>query len=186
ISVDALARELGVSQTPIRAALIRLESEGLVEKKHNSGYSAAPLPTGRRFDEIYELRLLLEPHAATQATKAITPDDLKNLQEAHAAMSAVGAEGARTSYGKFATMDAEFHGMIATIAGNSLVTETLRRLYTHMHLFRLQYHTAVTAEAILEHGEIVTAMSNGDSEEAGNAMRRHIENSRRRMAPFFE
>ncbi len=60
ITVDNLAREFSVSQTPIREALGRLEGEGLVIKTHLIGYSAAPQITRRRFDELYDLRLLLE------------------------------------------------------------------------------------------------------------------------------
>src|ERR1700742_5044635 len=61
ITVDNLVRELNVSQTPIREALGRLEGEGLVVKTHLVGYSAAPQITKRQFDELYSLRLLLEP-----------------------------------------------------------------------------------------------------------------------------
>nr|WP_205600966.1 GntR family transcriptional regulator [Halomonas socia] len=81
ISVDALSHELGVSQTPIRAALIRLEAEGLVAKKHNFGYSAAPMPTREKFNEIYEIRLLLEPHATAKAAKNMTDVLWNRLQE---------------------------------------------------------------------------------------------------------
>ena len=66
ITVDNLVRELNVSQTPIREALGRLEGEGLVIKTHLIGYSAAPQISRRRFDELYELRLLLEPEAAAR------------------------------------------------------------------------------------------------------------------------
>ena len=64
ITVDNLVRELAVSQTPIREALGRLEGEGLVVKTHLVGYSAAPQITRDRFEELYELRLLLEPEMA--------------------------------------------------------------------------------------------------------------------------
>ena len=67
ITVDNLARELNVSQTPIREALGRLEGEGLVIKTHLIGYSAAQQISRHRFDELYDLRLLLEPEAAARA-----------------------------------------------------------------------------------------------------------------------
>src|SRR6202012_3446048 len=75
INVDALAKDIGVSQTPIRAALVRLEAEGLVVKIHLVGYSAAPLPSRRRFEQMYELRVLLEPVAATRAARGWTKVD---------------------------------------------------------------------------------------------------------------
>ena len=74
ITVDGLVRELEVSQTPIREALGRLEGEGLVVKTHLVGYSAAPQITRRRFDELYELRLLLEPEGARRAALRISEE----------------------------------------------------------------------------------------------------------------
>src|ERR1043166_2430909 len=71
ITVDGLVRELEVSHTPIREALGRLEGEALVVKTHLVGYSAAPQITRQRFDELYELRLLLEPDAARHAAQHI-------------------------------------------------------------------------------------------------------------------
>src|SRR5690348_10241166 len=79
ISVDGLVRQLGVSHTPIREALGRLEGEGLVVKTHLFGYSAAPQITRRRFDELYELRLLLEPDAARRAAHRIDEERMRKL-----------------------------------------------------------------------------------------------------------
>ncbi|SFC37912.1 substrate-binding domain-containing protein [Devosia psychrophila] len=76
ITVDNLARELGVSQTPIREALGRLEGEGLVHKTHLIGFSAAPQISSRQFGELYELRLLVEPHAAGRVVSKLTDDML--------------------------------------------------------------------------------------------------------------
>src|SRR5690606_28907971 len=81
ITVDNLARELTVSQTPIREALGRLEGEGLVIKTHLIGYSAAPQIPRRRFDELYDLRLLLEPEAAQRAAQRMDGKRLAVLQE---------------------------------------------------------------------------------------------------------
>src|SRR5690606_5933905 len=69
ISIDQLARQLGVSQTPIREALSRLEATGLVTKRHFVGYCCAQQLDRRQLDELYELRLLLEPYAARCAAQ---------------------------------------------------------------------------------------------------------------------
>ena len=63
-SLRNLARELGVSQTPIREALSMLEAIGLVTKRHFVGYCSAPQLNRKQIDELYEVRLLLEPYAA--------------------------------------------------------------------------------------------------------------------------
>lgn len=186
INVDALVKDLGVSQTPIRAALVRLEVEGLVVKTHLVGYSAAPLPGRRRFEQIYELRMLLEPVAAANAARALTPADRMALQELHDAMATPSSADARLAYGKFATWDAAFHARIATAGGSDLIAETLARLHTHMHLFRLLFHSRVTEEAISEHAAIMAALRAGDPDAAQVAMKRHILFSQKRMAPIFE
>src|SRR5688500_16337821 len=80
ITVDALVREFNVAQTPIREALGRLEGEGLVVKTHLVGYSAAPQITRRRFDELYDFRLLLEPEAARRAAVRISEETLGKLR----------------------------------------------------------------------------------------------------------
>jgi DNA-binding GntR family transcriptional regulator len=186
ISVDGLVKELGVSHTPIRSALVRLEAEGLVVKTHLVGFSAAPMPSGRHFEQIYELRLLLEPVAAAKAARALTPADRAALGELHAAMAAPSSDDARLAYGKFATWDAAFHTRIATAGGSELIAETLARLHTHMHLFRLLFHSRVTEEAIREHAEVIASLNAGDPKTAYAAMERHILFSQRRMAPIFE
>lgn len=186
IAVDALVRDLRVSQTPIRAALIRLEAEGLVVKTHNVGYSAAPMPSRDRFEQIYDLRLLIEPHTAKRAAQRMSD----SARQAVAAMAHAMNEGedgdAKLAYGRFAMQDARFHARIAMESGNALAAETLDRLYAHMHLFRLRFHAGVKDGAIQEHEKLVQALLAGDGEAAGLAMAEHIERSRERMAPYFD
>jgi DNA-binding GntR family transcriptional regulator len=186
VAIDALVRELGVSQTPIRAALIRLENEGLVVKTHNVGYSAAPMPSQGRFSQIYEMRLLLEPHAARMAARGRQAKDDAELSAIVAGMERPDVNDAKVAYGKFAVQDAAFHGWIAHHSGNELIVETLARLHSHMHLFRVRFHAQVTQEAIHEHALIVDALRSGHAEQAHDAMRHHLECSRQRMAPFFQ
>ena len=69
VTIDALARELGVSQTPIRDALNRMEADGLVVRVPNAGYRIPPQITRARFEDMVEIRLLLEPAAARRAAE---------------------------------------------------------------------------------------------------------------------
>lgn len=185
VAVDALVRDLGVSQTPIRAALIRLEAEGLVVRKHNAGFSAAPLPSGERFRETYELRLLLEPAAAAAATRRRTAAFVARLSGLARAMEELAAHDPHATYGKFALVDAEFHALIAVHSGNTLIAEALARLRAHMNLFRLKYHATIATEAIVEHAAILAAVEAGDADAAAEAMRAHITASQRRVAPVY-
>lgn len=185
LSVDGLARQFGVSQTPIRAALIRLEAEGLVVKKHNTGYNVAPQLSGSRFRDIYEFRLLIEPAAAAAAALLATPSEVAALTELAEEMSALADTDTEANYSKFALMDGEFHARIAEAGRNTVICEALERLYTHMHLFRLRYHAAVAMDAVKEHDAIMRAIREGDGAAAQATMQAHIAASRDRMQPYF-
>lgn len=185
ITVDGLVRELDVSHTPIREALGRLEGEGLVVKTHLVGCSAAPQISRQRFDELYELRLLLEPHAARRAAPRVSEEQLSKLRAIAGLMSKLSSSRERLSYSGFARLDADFHDQIMEIAGNALIRDTLTHLHTHFHIFRLMYHARVTEEALGEHDALLTALSRGDEVGAERAMREHIERSRERLLVAF-
>ncbi|MGE4335597.1 MAG: GntR family transcriptional regulator [Pigmentiphaga sp.] len=186
INVDTLVRDLGVSQTPIRAALIRLETEGLVVKTHLVGFSAAPLPSRQRFEQIYELRLLLEPYAAKKAAGTLNDETREELSRLAQAMAAPSSDDVRLAYGMFAKWDARFHSVIAMVGGGELIADSLARLHTHMHLFRVLFHSRVTEEAIKEHAELLDALVAGDGPRARDAMEHHIVFSLKRVSPIVK
>ena len=185
ISIDSLARDLGVSQTPVREALSRLEEQGLVVKTHLMGYSAADQMAVERFDQLYELRLLLEPVAAARAAANMSKESKKALAKLSQSIEP-GSKMSLTAYGHFARKDQEFHELIAQGSGNELIRECLARLHIHVHLFRLFYHAHTAQAAFDEHQTIVTAIIAGDSEASADAMREHIERSRERFRPAFD
>jgi DNA-binding GntR family transcriptional regulator len=74
IRQDALAKELGVSKIPLREALARLEQEGLVQSHANRGFFVSPL-SAEEAEEVYALRLKLEPDAMASAALAATDEE---------------------------------------------------------------------------------------------------------------
>jgi len=186
ITVDNLARDLNVSQTPIREALGRLEGEGLVIKTHLIGYSAAPQISRRRFDELYDLRLLLEPAAAQRAARVMDDAKLANLRNVAGVMSLRDGGDERVRYSAFARQDAVFHDRVLEFAGNELIRKTLASQHTHFHIFRLMFHSRVTEEALDEHASLLSALAAGDGRAAKRAMTLHIEQSRDRLLQAFD
>ena len=87
LSIDGLARELQVSQTPVREALFRCEAEGLVVRRPNAGYVVAPLLGRDALLDLYDLRLLLEPTAAARAAANATERDRQDIDDAVRAMA---------------------------------------------------------------------------------------------------
>jgi DNA-binding GntR family transcriptional regulator len=187
IAIDVLARDLDISQTPVREALSRLEREGLVRKAHLIGYSAAPQLTRKQFDDLYEFRLLLEPEAARLAARNLTPQTLAEIEAAAADMDAGDAPVDRNSrYSRFARADAHFHDAILRVAGNNVMRQALSGQHVHLHIFRLMFHARVTAEALDEHECLLVALRNRDQAAAEQAMRHHIQRSHDRLLPAFE
>src|SRR3569833_2378769 len=78
-TIESLARRLGVAQTPVREALSMLEAKGLVTKQQYIGYCTAPILIRVQFEEIHEIRLLLEPYAAAQAAVKVTSEQIGDL-----------------------------------------------------------------------------------------------------------
>jgi DNA-binding GntR family transcriptional regulator len=185
ITIDAVARELGVSQTPIREALHRLENEGIVVRNHLSGYRVAAPITRQEFEDLVELRLLLEPAIARRAAERIGLEDLGGLRALNDSMVTSAAEGQGSGYATFARLDAELHDRIADGAGNQVMRTALNRLHTHVRLFRLNYNFQITSQAIQEHEAVLEAIGARDPDGAAFAMRAHILASSERFRAGF-
>jgi DNA-binding GntR family transcriptional regulator len=187
IAIDVLARDLDISQTPVREALSRLEREGLVRKAHLIGYSAAPQLTRKQFDDLYQFRLLLEPEGARLAAHNMTPEALAEIEATAADMQNGGTPVDRNSrYSRFARADAQFHDAILRIGGNDVIRHALSVRHVHLHIFRLMFHARVTAEALDEHECLLVALRNRNPEAAAQAMRDHIQRSHDRLVAAFE
>ncbi|SFA72070.1 DNA-binding transcriptional regulator, GntR family [Nocardioides alpinus] len=186
VTIDALSRELGVSQTPIRDALNRMEADGLVVRVPNAGYRIPPQITRHRFEDMVELRLLLEPAAARHAAERATSEQVDGLRRMLEDMADLAEGDGHLAYGAFGLRDAAFHDLVAASAGNPIVREALARLHTHVHLFRLVYDTEVTFLAMGEHDEVLAGIAARDADAAAYAMRRHILLSRDRFRRLFD
>lgn len=184
IAIDTLARDLGVSQTPIRAALTRLEAEGLVIRRHNAGFSAAPMPSAERLRQFYEFRLLLEPEATAMATRTAPKGLFADLRATLSEMMAALAESP-AHQGRFALADLHFHDRIAAGSGNAVIAEALGRLRQPMQMFRLRFTPDLHDRAIREHGTILNRMESGDAPGAAEAMRAHIAEGQTRFEPYY-
>jgi DNA-binding GntR family transcriptional regulator len=186
INIDQLARAIGVSQTPIREALSQLEAHRLVVKHHMQGYRAAPQLTRREFEDLTELRLLIEPAATAKASLAMTDEAYVSIESLTAEMEKSATQSALSSYTAFARLDSAFHALIAQESGNALLHEIVVRQHTHLHLFRLRFQVSATQLAINEHAAIIAALRARDPKEAAAAMKRHIEQGHARFRSSFE
>ncbi len=194
LNIDQVARELGVSPTPVREALARLEWDGLVINEPLKGYSVAPLPDAAGFEEIYEMRIWLEPMAAKLAAHNPDPSQVRRLEAANQKMrqpvSAAGS-GSAAEPSDYRTLfwreDPKFHAAIYEMSKRRLLADAIGRLRPHMQLFRLgDIHARIGTETVDEHEAIIDAIKGRDPSAAATAMRNHLESSWLRLRPYLE
>lgn len=184
MSIDGLARRLDVSATPVREALVRLESDGLVVKRPNAGYRATDLLDPEALTDLFEMRLLLEPRAASLAAENADDEDLRQLRSIVEEMRRHPETGAKYSvYRQFALLDQDFHDALAYAAGRPLLAEAVTRLHAHLHMFRLNSAPGAAEPTIDEHERIVDAVADRNPEKAAEAMAAHLRSSRVRHRP---
>lgn len=186
MNIDSLARELEVSQTPVREALARLESDSLARKEPLRGYTATPLLSPADLEQLFEVRFLLEPWAAARAAEQVTPAGRQLLDAELAEMTDIPVEGDYDDYRSLAGHDQRFHLLIHRMAGNRLLAEMFERTHCHLHIFRLYYGRGIGLQAVAEHRALAAAIAGGDSAAAETAMIAHLTASRDRLRPVFQ
>lgn len=156
-----------MSQTPIREALSMLEALGLVTKRQFAGYCTAPKLNRKQFEELYEIRLLMEPYAAKCAAER-----MKDAQMAEISALAKRMEPgeSRASYDRFADDDANLHAKIAHASKSSLIEDSRSRLQPPPYL-PVALPQRGHNRAFSEHARLVDALQRRSPGEAEAAMR---------------
>lgn len=172
LTIDKLARELGVSQTPVREALQRLEGDKLVVAKKPRGLWTTPLLDERELRNLIEVRLLLEPWSArTAATDRAGNPGREMLRE----IERFQVDPERTKQGyALASHDVIFHDLIFQAVGNPFLQDSFWQLHAHLHLFRLYPADLDGTHTVQEHREIAEAIADADPRAAEEAMRAHL------------
>lgn len=188
ISELSLARQLGVSRTPVREALGQLEAEGIVQQSPNRPAIVAKLS---RHDiiELYELREALEVFAAGKAARQpARPSDLTRLRGLTSAI-----EDLRTSLDrshksgldasqmqKFVAYDLGFHTTLVRMAANRRILKIVNdtRLLIRIFAIRRQGHSReLLGQIHRQHSEVLRAVAEGDPERATRLLSDHIQRS---------
>lgn len=190
LSIDTIARQLDVSPTPVREALVQLERTGLVTREALKGYRVAPPLGPEQLRELFDARLMLETSAARMATPATARmlEELRAAEEEHrrvgerviSALRAGTTDVTLTT--EYFSADAAFHGVVFRHCGNRYVSMMSESLGAQLHRMRQSAAHGVTdvREAIAEHEAIVDAFRSDDAAAPEREMRRHIEQVRAR------
>lgn len=170
----ALAQKLGVSRTPIREAIRKLELEGLVVMVPRKGAEVADI-TEKDLRDVLEVRTALEELSIELAMKNMSDDDYEQLIKANEAF-AKDSEG--DDLIKIAESDVAFHEIIYMATGNKRLIQIINNLREQMYRYRLEYIKDKSSHARLveEHDRIIDAMRKNDTTAAKAAIKLHVEN----------
>jgi DNA-binding GntR family transcriptional regulator len=165
---DALALDLGVSVTPVREAMRRLEADGLVQfEAHKTGI-VTPLSRAE-LAEVYDIREQLDPHASAAATLRVDGSDLDELYR-------LARIEPRSDPVEQVAINREFHRAIYVRAGNAMLTEILDRLWQRTDRYRVFLVTREVDVALVtsQHLEIVDAMLAREPRRVAKLVRAHV------------
>jgi DNA-binding GntR family transcriptional regulator len=165
-----LAKELGVSRTPVREALMRLAEEGLLELVPGKGARVRAF-TPEEVEEVYRVRALLEGEAAKEAALRARPWELLELEELLRAID----EAPEEDYPEQMRRDLEFHRALVRLSGNRTLLRLYEDLLATLALARSAVPMLSQDEATRrEHWAILKALKARDSEGAKRAVEAHI------------
>ncbi len=170
----ALAERLGVSRTPIREAIRKLELEGLVIMIPRKGAEVASI-SEKSMRDVLEVRRALEEVAVELACKRITPEQMEDLKRAYRVFaSSIDSKDLIS----IAQKDEAFHEAIYHATQNQKLEQMINNLREQMYRYRLEYIKDKDKRHILveEHKQIMDALESHDVEAAKQAIRTHIDN----------
>ena len=176
---DMIASEIGVSRTPVRDALRRLQSEGLIEIAPNFGARVASW-TEAELIEITQMRVMLEGFACELAATKISTEQLDALAGYCDQMAAAAHSGATPDLEGISRANLDFHRVISVAADNSRLTAAVEPLWHFPVVIRkfALFSPSRIERSLNHHYEILTALREGDADWAGAVMRAHIHSAR--------
>lgn len=195
LGIDAAAKRLGMSITPVREALARLASEGLISQTNNKGFAVAPLLTAAEFHALFTARRVLETEAlrprpdGTGASvrvgnpNVVQDEAIDRLAVLARQMREAGRGPTYGSYGGFSGLDSQFHQALIELGGNRFLSNAWRGLHFHLHVSRLYTGAGVIDfdQATTEHDAIVRAVRRRDGAALATEAAEHIIGAEERL-----
>lgn len=167
-----LASQIGLSRTPIREAIRKLESDGVVEHQPRVGAMVKKL-SQQEIVELYEMRIVIEETAAQMAARHISNAEIETLRAINQEIASAGSPD------KSAKLNRDFHSCILHAARNRYLVQSFTGLAHHFVLLgatTLESETRIS-EVVAQHEEIIQALQNRDAVAVSDVMRKHMETS---------
>lgn len=176
-SANSLAKELEISNSPVREAMMSLSDRGLLEPVRNRGFRVVELSPADR-TEVYDLRMLIEVEAVRRAARLkLSPETADKLRElAQATVDSLPGEG-DSHVVEYLEADHEFHLFMVDLVGNSRWSWMVRWLRDQSRINGVYAHledSSIASETAAEHLAIADAVISRDVELAVSLMQRHL------------
>jgi len=178
-----LSEELGISRTPVREAIRKLEQEGRVVMIPRRGTYVADI-TLKDITQVYEIRISLDMLAASLAAERITDEE---IEEMNRQLLMTGQYAQRGEIDKVVACDSVFHDILYRAARNERLLNIINNLRDQMTTIRSRslVHPGRLNDTLAEHKALLEAIASRDPETAANAARVHIENAERTLVENF-
>ncbi|WP_449277648.1 GntR family transcriptional regulator [Leucobacter sp. GX24907] len=171
-SANALAAQLGISNSPAREAMVTLVDKGLLELVRNRGFRVIEMSDHDR-REVYDLRMLIEVDAVRKvAAHGVDEQQAQDLRDACEAIVTVGESRDSVEY---LEADQNFHVGLVSLLGNSRLTSIVENLRDQSRINGGYDESDLIDKSVLEHRAITEAVIAGDAELAKELMQRHLD-----------
>jgi DNA-binding GntR family transcriptional regulator len=180
-----LAKELGISRTPVKEALARLEQEGLVKREQGSGYIVRGLSVAEILN-LYRVREVLEVEAARAALPNLTPQGRDTM---HQILDRADELLDQKRYGDFLRANRKFHNMIAAFARNDVLEEILGNLdarFWSIGTVVVSRRPERAQEIRRENRAILDALISGNVRKTEEAVKAHVHGAAANVRAFIE
>jgi DNA-binding GntR family transcriptional regulator len=187
---ERLARDLNVSRTPVRQALMKLEAEGTVEMEPKRGARVRSFSAEDVWN-VYDLRAVLESHAAQRAAQRVRESELSGMRESIEEFARHGGEADHDPEGQVRWLvkcNQQFHDAIVVASGNPRLEMLLQRTVELPLIFKAVFWYTPYERSIANHHHrlILNALEEGDGERAEILMREHVYEGRDRVIRSLE
>lgn len=169
---EELARELGISRTPVREALLVLQTEGLLESAPNRGATVRTFEADD-LDDLYQLRAVLEGFAARLAAARISAEDLAALRDSNERFVRLRDGG---EIADLVRENVHFHDIVLAAAGSPRLSQLVRGVIQLPLVYRSYFWYSPEQKLISEHyhRQLTAALAAGDAERAELVMKEHV------------
>ena len=173
LTQDRLAKWLGISRTPVREALRRLEQDGLIQNVPGRGLIVTEL-TIKDVEDLLELLRILDTQAAYLAAQRRTPEQAEELAAIAEALLVAAEDHDVEAWSR---IDKPYHDLLLAATGNHFLRRAIEEV--RRRLQRITYQVAIQPEHLLsgtrEHVALAQAISDSDAHAAADTMRQHLQ-----------